>query len=81
MHAQHVGAVIIITLTRVFFFLWGHSSWAMHKVITQPPGGPGKGQRAGQGTGFITQKAPKNSWTHLEQAFRPQTLYSSVAGC
>lgn len=40
----------------------------MYKVITQPPGGPEKGQGAGQGTLFITQKAPKNSWTHLEQA-------------
>lgn len=50
------------------------------EVLTQPPGGLAKGQRASQGTLFITQKAPQNSGTHLEQASRPQAQYPSAAG-
>lgn len=52
----------------------------MYEAITQPTGGLGKGQWAGLGTLFITPNAPKNSWTHLEQAPRPQALYPLVAG-
>lgn len=50
------------------------------EVLTQPPGGLGKGQRASQGILFITRKAPQNSGIHLEQASRPQARYPSAAG-
>ena len=60
-------------------FLEGNLACAKHEAITQPSGGLGKGQRASQGTVFMAQKAPKNSWTHLEWASRPPTLSGRAA--
>lgn len=56
----------------------GSSSCTVSRVITQPPGGLGKGQQTSQGT-LHSAKSPQKSRTHLEQAPRPQALYPSVA--
>lgn len=63
----------------LFTLSLGKLSLAKHEAITQPSGGLGKGRRASQGTLLMAQKAPKNSWTHLERASRPPTLSGRVA--